>query len=116
MNDPIKLVQQEFARLSKGYARELPKRVLDMETALQQFLAAPIAGETMDKLRRQVHQLKGSGATFGFGDITRVARTFEALLDALARQAAPPSPEQRAQLSRLTTELRTLAERARRSA
>jgi chemotaxis protein histidine kinase CheA len=116
LSDPIKLVQEQLARLAKGYASELPKRISGTETALQEFLAAPIASETMDRLRRHVHQLKGSGTTFGFDDITRVACVFEAVLDALSRQAVPPNPQQRAQLNRLTAELRTLAEQARHSA
>lgn len=115
MNDPIKVLEQQFERLAKGYASELPKRISGIETALQEFLAAPIASETMDRLRRHVHQLKGSGSTFGFDDITRVARAFEAVLDLLSRQAVPPNPQQRARLKQLTAELRTLAEQTQRS-
>ncbi len=109
------MMEEQLARLSRGYAGELPRRVNEMEAALHAFLASTIAGagETMDRLRRHVHQLKGSGTTFGFGDITRVARDFEAVLEVLSRQALPPSAAQQAQLSALVAELRALAEQAR---
>lgn len=61
--------------LRETYRARLGVRVEALEAAYRALAAAP--GEAIPSMRRLAHALKGSGATFGFPEITDAARAVE---------------------------------------
>jgi chemotaxis protein histidine kinase CheA len=69
-------VEQQLAALRQGYAERLPERAARLEAdvaALVERWDDAAAGE----LRRALHNLAGSGATYGFPEVSRAARAGE---------------------------------------
>lgn len=67
-----------FAALQQEYLREAPARLAE----LSKDLAALRSGEegAIDSLRQRFHRLAGSGGSYGFPEVTRIAREMEQLL------------------------------------
>lgn len=65
--------------LHRQYAKELPQWINDIRRLWQTLEAGDDA--VRPDLLRLVHRLGGSGATFGFPEITHLARRLEELLD-----------------------------------
>ena len=65
-------------QLRRHYIEALPARLAALETAWDEH-RSEISGGT-EGLRRLAHNLKGSGATYGFPDISEAARSLEELL------------------------------------
>ena len=70
-------IKAQFSALTEEYVRQLPSRVREIENLYQELSRLPEEIEIYKSLRLQVHKLAGSGATFGFDDITDSARALE---------------------------------------
>jgi DNA-binding response OmpR family regulator len=68
------------------YRRRLGARIEALESAYRTLQSAP--GEAIPLMRRLAHTLRGSGATFGFPDITIAATAMESATDADIGQAS----------------------------
>lgn len=75
-----RIIEERLRELHRQYAKELPHRIAEIRTLWRALQAGDEA--VRPELQRLVHQLGGSGATFGFVDITVQARRLEALLNA----------------------------------
>ena len=74
-------MRQQLQLLQENYAGKLPNRIMEMEKLWENILLKQNTGPLLTKLRREVHSLTGSGATFGFKEISDIARELELLLD-----------------------------------
>lgn len=74
-------MRQHMQALQENYASKLPVRIIQMEKMWENILHRQNTGEFLTKLRREVHSLIGSGATFGFKEISEIASELELLLD-----------------------------------
>lgn len=72
--------------LRETYRARLGARVEALEAAYRALAASP--GDALPSLRRLAHALKGSGATFGFPEITDAARAVEDAPDELVAGAS----------------------------
>jgi chemotaxis protein histidine kinase CheA len=77
MPTPDEIVAAELQRLSAAFVAQLPEQVRVVEEEAIAWLSAPRDAERYEVLSHRVHQLKGSGSTFGCPGISRAARMFE---------------------------------------
>lgn len=105
---------RELERLRIEYVRNLDDRVGIIGEAMDQ-VAHGAGGVTpgLETIRFEAHKTAGSGAMFGFAEITDVAREIELLAAAQLASARKPSPADRAVLAGLVDRLKILALQAR---
>ena len=85
MTTPDELVAVELARLSASFVAQLAGQVQAVEDEMTAWLDEPRDVERFEILSHKVHQLKGSGSTFGCPGISRAARALEQRLGMLRR-------------------------------
>lgn len=85
--------QEELEKLKTAFAASLPSRVAEIE-ALWTKACTQSTSEDMRFLERALHSLAGSGATFGFPEISRQAKSFENKLSPLVGKSQAPPPDQ----------------------
>jgi len=85
MTTPDELVAIELARLSANFVAQLPEQVRAVEDEVAAWLDAPRDAQRYEILSHRVHQLKGSGSTFGCPGISRAARKLERHIGAYRR-------------------------------
>ncbi len=92
--------QRMIAPLRDQYLAALPDTLAMIGQLWQQVLRGTDAPGDRDALRREVHNLAGTGSTFGLSGLTEAARAFEVLWDAagLAQQPLAAVSPQQAQL------------------
>ena len=86
MSTPDDMVARELARLSATFVAQLPEQVSGVGDELAAWLHTPQDSGRYEVLSHKVHQLKGSGSTFGCPGISRAARTLEQCLGAFRRE------------------------------
>ena len=80
MSDKKQDIKQKLQLLRQQYADKLPERVIDIE---QKWLALNQTNpETIEyqNLIREFHSLAGSGASYGFANVTTLSREIENIL------------------------------------
>ena len=77
MTTPDELVATELARLSASFVEQLPEQVRVVEREVAAWLRAPHDASRYETVSHRVHQLKGSGSTFGCPGISHAARKLE---------------------------------------
>jgi len=77
MTTPDELVATELARLSANFVEQLPEQVHVIAREVATWLHAPRDKARYETVSHRVHQLKGSGSTFGCPGISRTARKLE---------------------------------------
>jgi HPt (histidine-containing phosphotransfer) domain-containing protein len=90
-HEPAQTLSAALRALRDGYRTELPAKIRALDAAW----AAALAGEeqSAEKLRALIHNLSGSGAVFGFVEISRRAAAIERDLDALLDRGATSAAE-----------------------
>lgn len=83
-------IAEQLRLLREGYAKQLPAKLAQVEQALRK---CQDAGE-LQSLRFLAHGLAGSGATFGYPDVSAVARRLEAMVDGALSAGRPFSEEE----------------------
>jgi chemotaxis protein histidine kinase CheA len=86
MATPDELVAKELARLSADFIARLPEQLRRVEDEVTAWLDAPRDRGRYEVLAHRVHQLKGSGSTFGCPGISRAARMLEQRMGDLRRE------------------------------
>ena len=86
MTTPDEVVALELQRLSAAFVAQLPAQVRAVEEEIKAWLDAPRDAGRFEVLSHRVHQLKGSGSTFGCPGVSSAARTLEQRLGAFRRE------------------------------
>jgi len=73
----IEAVKRRMKEMSAGYALELPEKLQAIELSWRTYREEGQAYSSLELLYRQLHKLAGSGATFGFPQVTVIARRLE---------------------------------------
>lgn len=76
--------------LQQYFATRLPDRLAEIEEACHAAREAGWTGEPLKTFHRLVHSLAGAGATFGFPEVSDLARNLEGLLNAFLKKGTPP--------------------------
>lgn len=111
MADPAAESQEKMRVLREAYAEQLPEKIRQIEDACAGYQSR-LDEETLHALHRMVHGLTGSGATFGFAELSRVARVLEENLKNLVNRKAPANDENFAEIHRQIADLRQAASNA----
>src|SRR5258706_2149394 len=104
MSEPV-LDLTEIIGLYKEDAR---KSVARMRTAVQHWEDVITGGPAGLELRKLAHQLRGSGRTYGFRDVTRLGKALEHLMIKLQAKKIPSSDRLRALISKYVDRLATV--------
>lgn len=109
MADPVADLQEKMRVLREAYASQLPEKIQQVEDTWEELSPESWSDETLQTLHRMVHSLTGSGATFGFPELSNVARVLEGSLKELVNLKVTPSVEQRAKVNLQIADLRQTA-------
>lgn len=92
MRDTSSLTPREkIARLRKAFLDQLPARLSQARDLLDRVNAAPADHGTLSEMHRLLHNFKGTGASFGFRELSEaVARAERLVAGLLDASAAPP--------------------------
>ncbi|MEE3117994.1 MAG: diguanylate cyclase [Pseudomonadota bacterium] len=78
MNERVN-IQQKLEELKEQYAQDLPRRAVTIKTLWNELRADNPS--SLNPLVQEVHRLSGSGQSFGFPNISTLARTLERQLE-----------------------------------
>lgn len=81
-------LELKLAEIKCSYIRELPQRATDLCAAWDQTETGDWMQDSLRELHRLVHSLSGSGATFGFNDLSAKAHALEVPLAKLLDDSA----------------------------
>ncbi|MBI3856757.1 MAG: Hpt domain-containing protein [Planctomycetes bacterium] len=109
MPEAVNAVQAQLARLREKYGRALPEKISGLEAVCAPVLAGPWEEQASSTAYRQVHSLAGSSGTYGFPDISSVARAAEVLFRECLESRAPLAAAQKSQAESLMLKLREMA-------
>ncbi len=77
--------QEKLLQLRQEYAELLPQKLKDIDNAWTSLHNRPNQPELWRQFRAFVHTLAGSGATFGFPELSAQASRLEGLIDGVAK-------------------------------
>ena len=87
-------IQQKLLALREDYVSSLPGKISEVDT-LWDTLTRQWQHNTLATLQRHAHSLAGSGATFGFSDISGTARALDNVLKELTQTDEAPAAQLR---------------------
>jgi len=99
MANPAEEFQEKMRVLRVAYAAQLPEKIRQIEEACAGYQSR-LDEETLQTLHLMVHSLTGSGATFGFSELSRFARVLEEFLKGIVNQGSPASDVQLTEIQR----------------
>jgi HPt (histidine-containing phosphotransfer) domain-containing protein len=76
--------------LREYFAGRLPARLAEIEDACRAAQDAGWSGPPLRTFHRLAHSLAGSGTTFGFPEVSELARNLEHLLETFLENGTPP--------------------------
>ncbi len=82
-------IQARLQALRDSYAAQLPTRIAEIRTLCEKLRSMPTPGD-LKTVHRLVHSLTGSGATFGYVELSDAARDMENYLKELQEQGIVP--------------------------
>jgi len=62
------------------YKEDARQAIADMREAWRQWAEVAAGGQARQNLRKLSHQLRGSGRTYGFCDVTRISKAIENIM------------------------------------
>lgn len=83
----------DLSQFHQTFFEEASEHLANLENLLLNLDAAAPDDEDLNAIFRAVHSIKGSGATFGFADLSESAHIFENLLDQLRQHHLALTPE-----------------------
>ena len=102
-------IQQRLQQLRAQYAAKLPDRIASLE---QQWLAlnlADTASKQYETLVREFHSLAGSGSSYGFPQVSTLAREIETALQEVKTSSAQEIAQLKAKINTKLTSLKLAA-------
>lgn len=79
--------------LVADYRRQLPEQLRAIESLFATVLEMPDQPASLEALYRALHKLAGSGATFGYTEMGKIARQWERTLHPLFEGQITPSSQ-----------------------
>lgn len=114
MSDPAQSnagdpVQAQLAKLRTKYGLGLPGKIAAIEAAVAAIGTSSWDEPAFSTAYRQVHSLAGSSGTYGFPDISGLARAAEAILKPSLESRTVLPASDRARVDELLVKLREMA-------
>lgn len=85
---------QALAGLRERFVADAHERVRRIEEEIGRLEGAPEDVRALTSLRRDFHGLSGTGTSYGFPEVTRVARAVDVEAVGLLRAGVPPDRDQ----------------------
>lgn len=82
------------------YKEDARRMIGQMRAALACWEEVTRGGAARQELRRLSHQLRGSGRTYGFRDVTRISKGIEQIMQHLEKQTLQPDDRARRSVER----------------
>jgi len=101
-------LEKQLLELQQNYAKQLPVKIMELEMLWDSICSEDsnqVRGQLSD-FRRNVHRLTGSGATFGFKDLTENARQIEIIIDGIMASGMDSLVSRRERINILLDNLR----------
>ena len=99
---------QRLQALRDDYVSDYPQRVLELSLSWRELNENKNDSEIIEIFHRQAHSLKGSGATFGFTEVSTLATQLDAILGSLAKDHHEPEIHEEKQITILLEQLGAL--------
>nr|MCH9638626.1 response regulator [Betaproteobacteria bacterium] len=100
--------QEKMLALAESFAEKLPEKTHEIESLWKQ-LQIEWDAETLRTLHRLVHGLTGSGKTFGYPQISVIARSLEQTLKSLVQENLIADEELSAEIQQQVHELKIIS-------
>lgn len=100
------IIEQKMQEIQQDYAAQLPDKIEEMEKLWATIQKNKNNKTRVPLLRTLAHKLTGSGATFGFAEITRDAQQLELLLDMIIVEGEETIEKRKEQIDTLLDNLR----------
>lgn len=101
-------VRERLEALAAKFAVHLPDRIRELRAAVSRVQADPADHTKLDAARSVAHKLAGSGSTFGFRDVSLIAKRIEDRIEELKAEEDGIGP---GSLGELVSELEAAAEK-----
>lgn len=111
MTEAEQKFQDVLRALRVSYATQLPEKIREIESVWS-ALQAKWDTAIFSDLHRMVHSLTGSGSTFGFAELSNVARILEESIKGIVALGVPATEVQRTELQRKINLLKHSSEAA----
>jgi chemotaxis protein histidine kinase CheA len=79
----------DMSEIMDMYKEDAKRMVGDMHKALRHWSDMAIDGPPRQELRRLSHQLRGSGRTYGFSNVTRISKALEQIIQKVEKKVIP---------------------------
>ncbi len=98
-------VKKRLEELRTSFTADLPERHRAIVAASELFFAHGEDEKNAWALRNHAHKLAGAAATFGYGDLTRLGKSLEAIVDVVLDEARAPTDDENSAIRRLCAEI-----------
>lgn len=98
MNEGREAFRKQLMALREHYQVALPERIEAVRQAATEVVASDGAATQVTALYQLVHNLAGSGATFGYHEVSEIARQFQTFIQSLVASGSGLTARQRDQL------------------
>lgn len=95
----------DFSEIVGLYKEDARRMVGEMRSALSRWDEVLAGGAARTDLRRLSHQLRGSGRTYGFRNVTRIAKALEQVVQKLEKQIIPADERARTSMGAMVERL-----------
>jgi len=96
---------QRLQALRDDYVSDYPQRILELSLSWRELSENRSDADIIETFHRQAHSLKGSGATFGFTEVSTLATQLDAILGSLAKDNHEPEIHEEKQITILIEKL-----------
>jgi DNA-binding response OmpR family regulator len=100
------IMEQKMQEIQDDYASQLPDKIDEMEKLWAAIQKSRDNSRRLTQFRGLAHKLTGSGATFGFAEITRDAQQLELLLDMIIVEGEETMQKRKEQIDNLLDNMR----------
>ena len=113
MKPADKGLHEKLAEIKTQYIEQLPERISRIASDWKQCTENGYEEDCLRNLFRMAHSLKGSGATFGFENISMLATRLDNAFSELVDSGSKPSEERARQVGQFIIELDNIVEEIR---
>ena len=105
MNNTTDDTQEMLRLLRENYAARLPEKLKQIKEYWQTLEQSGWETETAQKLHALVHKLAGSGASYGFPEVSQTARDLEVYLEEILENQTSPTSNWQTEIKQMLDEL-----------
>jgi DNA-binding response OmpR family regulator len=107
-DDPTRVSKTllQIREMQQDYATRLPGKIIELEQIWGRVQRQSDTSKDLAELRRKVHSLSGSGATFGFKQIGEFARQLELLVDMIMAEGEKTINQRKNKINELLDDMR----------